>query len=132
MKKVILAMFLTLTISCQSSSDEEVIDGKQSDTIQLSIKDTCCDYKEQTISISTQGDRWLFSSIWEEGNLVPIDNQDVLPYSILGTWFTIKRTDRNLFKVDIKENTTGKIRYIEIFLVDRNFYICTKIKQTPL
>lgn len=127
-KIAIMILVSILAISCSSLNSEE-IDGKQSDTIQQSIVNASYDYKEQTISVSTKGKEWVFSSIKIDDNVIDIGKQDVLPYSIFGDWFTITRIEKNLFNINLLKNATGKTRNIEIVLADRNFYTRTKISQ---
>lgn len=89
---IFLILTSILILSCNSSLYE--IDGIQSDTIQQSIKETYCNYKEQAISMFTIGDSWIISSIFVDGKPITIDSQKNLPYSIYGDWFTIIRTNK--------------------------------------
>jgi hypothetical protein len=120
-------LMLVLFISCSSSIEKS--DGLQSDTIQQSIKEAYCNYKEQTVSIFMKGNSWIISNVFVDGKVIAIDEQKSIPYSIYGDWFIITRTSEQKIIVSINENLTGKVRKLQVVLADRNFYTYTTIKQ---
>lgn len=59
----LLITFLLVTLSSCTQEKEDNMDGIQKDTILQSVKDTCIDYRQQIIKVTTKGENWYFSTI---------------------------------------------------------------------
>lgn len=128
LKLLSLVMF-SIFSSCSTPSFEETIDGKQSDTIGLSINDTTVDSNGKQLTATTQGMNWKFSEIYDNSKMIEFDNQTTLPFSINGEWFSIVKQSETKFAINVSPNKTEKCRVLEIVMVDRNYSCRLNISQ---
>ncbi|MBV3637706.1 hypothetical protein [Bacteroides cellulosilyticus] len=129
----LLITFLLVTLSSCTQEKEDNMDGIQKDTILQSVKDTCIDYRQQIIKVTTKGENWYFSTIEATNSNIEHNTdykkQTSFPFTIEGKWFKIIRKKTNEFEIILFENQSNASREMNINLWDKNYYTCTRIFQ---
>ena len=133
LSKLIYLVTLTLIItSCADTKKEELI-GSWDDNIKLSTKIVEFDARQNSITITTEGDSWWLSDVQvnDEVYFLPEDiNRLSESYFFKKDCFIIEKKDNNTLYIEIDENLSNSERTIIIWVQAGNYFDHIIIKQS--
>lgn len=106
--------------------------GKGKDTIHLSAHEMTVNADAQTVTVTTEGDRWWYDAVYystdDGGKEVVSEVLGKLDFD--GLWFTVTDSeDHKSIYVNLQKNETGKDRYVRVSVWEGDFFDSFTVTQ---
>jgi uncharacterized protein YcfL len=133
MRRITILIVTVLTlVSCSKNYDER---GYWGDDLKLSVTTADFTAEENTITLTTGGDKWWIDSIsFEDSVYSYYDSKDVImespAYTITEDQFVVERRNGTTLFVKLKANNTADSRVMVMTLQSGNYFDSLKITQS--